>query len=162
MNAKACYHPPNLTLCTGYTMIKQSRVECYVPLLPPLPSGMLKNKKTYEIIAPETIGYFRGENDVGVVMGKHSGRHALKSKLGLLGFSLEGDALDEVFNRFKLVAEQKTGGVDDEEIIALVTCGANVEESTVSWKLLDVQVVCGTMVRRGVWAVGAVFGENLF
>ena len=34
--------------------------------------GMLKNKKTYEIIAPETIGYFRGENDVGVVMGKHS------------------------------------------------------------------------------------------
>ena len=108
--------------------------------------GMLKNAKTYEIIAPEEIGYFRAEGDVGVVMGKHSGRHALKSKLSLLGFQLEGDALDEVFNRFKLVAEQKTGGVDDEEIIALVTCGTNAgDEGKVSWKLLDVQVVCGTM-----------------
>ena len=107
--------------------------------------GMLKNKKTYEIIAPETIGYFRGEGDVGVVMGKHSGRHALKSKLAQLGYPLEAEALDEVFNRFKLVAEQKTGGVDDEEIIALVTSEANYEEGTVSWKLEDVQVVCGTM-----------------
>jgi hypothetical protein len=52
---------------------------------------------------------------------------------------------DEMFNRFKLVAEQKTGGVDDEEIIALVTCGVGADESAVSWKLLDVQVVCGTM-----------------
>lgn len=106
--------------------------------------GMLKNKLTYEIIAPETIGYFRGENDVGVVMGKHSGRHALKSKLTQLGYPLEGEALDEVFNRFKLVAEQKTGGVDDEEIIALVNSEINSEESS-AWKLLDVQVVCGTM-----------------
>lgn len=109
--------------------------------------GMLKNKQTYEIIAPETIGYFRGEGDVGVVMGKHSGRHALKSKLKQLGFPLEGDELNEMFDRFKLVAEQKTGGVDDEEIIALVTCGGsgNTEDTSVSWKLEDVQVVCGTM-----------------
>jgi len=109
--------------------------------------GMLKNKQTYEIIAPETIGYFRGEGDVGVVMGKHSGRHALKSKLKQLGFPLEGDELNEMFDRFKLVAEQKTGGVDDEEIIALVTCGGsgNAEDTSVSWKLEDVQVVCGTM-----------------
>ena len=109
--------------------------------------GMLKNKQTYEIIAPETIGYFRGEGDVGVVMGKHSGRHALKSKLKQLGFPLEGDELNEMFDRFKLVAEQKTGGVDDEEIIALVTCGGsgNTEDTSVSWKLEDGQVVCGTM-----------------
>ena len=111
--------------------------------------GMLKNKLTYEIIAPEQIGYFRGENDVGVVMGKHSGRHALSSKLKQLGVPMEGDALDEVFNRFKLVAEQKTGGVDDDEIIALVTCegsqfAGDVDKSA-SWKLEDVQVVCGTM-----------------
>ena len=111
--------------------------------------GMLKNKKTYEIIAPETIGYFRGEDSVGVVMGKHSGRHALSSKLKQLGYPLEGDALDEMFNRFKLVAEQKTGGVDDDEIIALVTCegsqfAGDVDKSA-SWKLEDVQVVCGTM-----------------
>ena len=83
--------------------------------------GMLKNKKTYEIIAPETIGYFRGEDSVGVVMGKHSGRHALSSKLIQLGFPMEGDALNDMFTRFKLVAEQKTGGVDDDEIVALAT-----------------------------------------
>ena len=108
--------------------------------------GMLKNKLTYEIIAPETIGYFRGEGDVGVVMGKHSGRHALKSKLKQLGFPLEGDELNEMFDRFKLVAEQKTGGVGDDEIIALVTSGAGQGDDTaVTWKLDEVQVVCGTM-----------------
>ena len=108
--------------------------------------GMLKNKQTYEIIAPETIGYFRGEGDVGVVMGKHSGRHALKSKLMQLGFPLEGDELNEMFDRFKLVAEQKTGGVGDDEIIALVTSGAGQGDDTaVTWKLDEVQVVCGTM-----------------
>eukprot|EP00227_Mantoniella_beaufortii_P012297 CAMPEP_0197594832 /NCGR_PEP_ID=MMETSP1326-20131121/21516_1 /TAXON_ID=1155430 /ORGANISM="Genus nov. species nov., Strain RCC2288" /LENGTH=653 /DNA_ID=CAMNT_0043161085 /DNA_START=60 /DNA_END=2021 /DNA_ORIENTATION=- len=108
--------------------------------------GMLKNKLTYEIIAPETIGYFRGDGDVGVVMGKHSGRHALKSKLKQLGYPLEGEALDEVFNRFKLVAEQKTGGMVDDEIIALVNSeAAGGDSSEVSWKLEEVQVVCGTM-----------------
>ena len=108
--------------------------------------GMLKNKLTYEIIAPETIGYFRGEGDVGVVMGKHSGRHALKSKLKQLGFPLEGDELNEMFDRFKLVAEQKTGGVGDDEIIALVTSGAGQGDDTaITWKLDEVQVVCGTM-----------------
>ncbi len=107
--------------------------------------GMLKNKKTYEIIAPETIGYFRGEDSVGVVMGKHSGRHALSSKLIQLGFPMEGDALNDMFTRFKLVAEQKTGGVDDDEIIALATSQPGSSEEVVSWKLDDVQVVCGTM-----------------
>ena len=108
--------------------------------------GMLKNKKTYEIIAPETIGYFRGEDSVGVVMGKHSGRHALSSKLKQLGFPMEGDALNDMFARFKLVAEQKTGGVDDDEIIALVTSQEGAAETNVvAWKLEDVQVVCGTM-----------------
>jgi len=107
--------------------------------------GMLKNKKTYEIIAPETIGYFRGEDSVGVVMGKHSGRHALSSKLIQLGFPMEGDALNDMFTRFKLVAEQKTGGVDDDEIVALATSVAGAGEEIVSWRLDDVQVVCGTM-----------------
>ena len=107
--------------------------------------GMLKNKKTYEIIAPEEIGYFRGEGDVGVVMGKHSGRHALSSKLAQLGIPKEGDELNEIFERFKLVAEQKTGGVDDDEIVALATVTSDAETAKLGWKLEDVQVVCGTM-----------------
>jgi hypothetical protein len=47
------------------------------------------------------------------VGGKHSGRHALKSKCVQLGFPVEGPELDSLFTRFKAIAEQKTGGVDD-------------------------------------------------
>jgi 2-isopropylmalate synthase len=104
--------------------------------------GMLKNKLTYEIIAPEQIGYFRGEDDCGVVMGKHSGRHALSSKLNQLGIPLEGAQLDDVFNRFKLVAETKLGGVNDDELLAIVRDGESVQDP--AWSLETVQVVCGT------------------
>ena len=104
--------------------------------------GMLKNKLTYEIIAPELIGIKRDANDVGVVLGKLSGRHALKTKLAALGFPLEGALLDDVFARFKLVAESKTGGVDDDEVVALVSCETGADE--IVWALEQVQVVCGT------------------
>jgi len=105
--------------------------------------GMLKNKLTYEIIAPETIGYFRGDGDVGVVMGKHSGRHALSSKLKQLGVPMEGAELDAMFTRFKLVAETKLGGVNDDELLAIVRDGESVSDP--AWSLDSVQVVCGTM-----------------
>ncbi len=49
---------------------------------------MLKNPETYEIMSPETIGLYRGADDVGVVMGKHSGRNALGTRLKQLGFDL--------------------------------------------------------------------------
>jgi len=107
--------------------------------------GMLKNKSTYEIIAPETIGVFRDEDDCGVVMGKHSGRHALKSKLGQMGVTLADDQLNAFFDRFKLVAETKTGGVSDVELMALLRDEMEVEEGKEFYTLVDVQVVCGTM-----------------
>ena len=107
--------------------------------------GMLKNKSTYEIIAPETIGVFRAEDDCGVVMGKHSGRHALKSKLGQMGVTLADDQLNAFFDRFKLVAETKTGGVSDVELMALLRDEMEVEEGKEFYTLVDVQVVCGTM-----------------
>ena len=106
--------------------------------------GMLKNKLTYEIIAPETIGEsVQGdEDDCGVVMGKHSGRHALKSKLGQLGVTLADDQLNAFFDRFKLVAETKTGGVSDVELMALLRDEMEVEEGKEFYTLVDVQVVC--------------------
>jgi len=108
--------------------------------------GMLKNKSTYEIIAPETIGVFREEDDCGVVMGKHSGRHALKSKLKQLGVAaMADDQLNTFFDRFKLVAETKTGGVSDNELLALLRDEIEVEEGKEFYTLVDVQVVCGTM-----------------
>lgn len=104
--------------------------------------GMLKNKSTYEIMSPETIGLQRASGDVGVVMGKHSGRNALKTKLKSLGYDLKPDELDDVFKRFKQVAEVKSGGIQDDDLVALVS--DQVFQPSTVWELVDLQVVCGT------------------
>lgn len=51
---------------------------------------MLKNKSTYEIIEPEKVGIVR-KDAAGIVMGKHSGRHALRTRMSQLGVELEGE-----------------------------------------------------------------------
>ncbi|KAG0463344.1 hypothetical protein HPP92_019413, partial [Vanilla planifolia] len=68
--------------------------------------GMLKFKGTYEIMSPEDVGLSRS-NESGIVLGKLSGRHALKSKLTELGYDVSGKELDDVFKRFKEIAEKK-------------------------------------------------------
>ncbi|XP_043811814.1 2-isopropylmalate synthase 2, chloroplastic isoform X3 [Manihot esculenta] len=68
--------------------------------------GMLKHKGTYEIISPEDIGLERS-NDAGIVLGKLSGRHALKDRLNELGYELNDEQLGNIFWRFKAIAEQK-------------------------------------------------------
>lgn len=70
--------------------------------------GMLKNAQTYEIMTPESIGLSRSE----LVLGKHSGRHALRKKLEDMGFTLDDAALDNAFTRFKALADQKKNIVD--------------------------------------------------
>ncbi|PPR90565.1 hypothetical protein GOBAR_AA30122 [Gossypium barbadense] len=70
--------------------------------------GMLKHKGTYEIISPEDIGLERS-NEAGIVLGKLSGRHALKDRLKELGYELDDEQLGNIFWRFKAVAEQKKG-----------------------------------------------------
>lgn len=77
--------------------------------------GMLKNAQTYEIMTPESVGLTKSE----LVLGKHSGRHALKTKLKELGFDLGDNALDDVFARFKALADKKKEIFDD-DLIALV------------------------------------------
>ena len=61
--------------------------------------GMLKNKATYEIMDPALIGLKRADSDAGIVMGKHSGRHALKTKLMELGYEMGTEELNELFPR---------------------------------------------------------------
>ncbi|KAJ7950574.1 2-isopropylmalate synthase [Quillaja saponaria] len=68
--------------------------------------GILKNKSTYQIMSPEDIGLFQS-NDGGIVLGKHSGRHALKSRLVELGYNFDEKKIDEIFWRFKQLAETK-------------------------------------------------------
>mmetsp|Transcript_26483 Transcript_26483/g.57559 ORF Transcript_26483/g.57559 Transcript_26483/m.57559 type:complete len:660 (-) Transcript_26483:335-2314(-) len=114
--------------------------------------GMLKNKTTYEIIEPERVGIVR-KDSAGIFLGKHSGRHALKTRLETLGVSLEGDELMEVFNRFKLVAEAKGGGVQDEDLFAILS--DELYQPAELWHLEELQVVSGrTMPTATVKLVG--------
>jgi 2-isopropylmalate synthase len=77
--------------------------------------GMLKRSDTYEIMTPESVGL----NESKLVMGKHSGRHAFKEKLKELGFELGQNQVEDVFRRFKDLADKKKD-VYDEDIVALI------------------------------------------
>ncbi|NDY41342.1 2-isopropylmalate synthase [Dissulfurirhabdus thermomarina] len=77
--------------------------------------GVLKERTTYEIMDPRDIGLTGG----AIVLGKHSGRHALKAKLEEMGYRLAEDDLDRVFARFKNLADRKKD-VFDEDLEALV------------------------------------------
>jgi 2-isopropylmalate synthase len=77
--------------------------------------GYLKEKSTYEIIDPKSVGVPEGK----LVLGKHSGRHALSQRCEDLGFSLGREELDSLYHRFIALADRKKG-VMDEEIIALI------------------------------------------
>lgn len=103
--------------------------------------GMLKNRNTYEIMSPEDIGLLRS-NESGIVLGKLSGRHALKAKMLELGYDIDGKELDDLFSRFKSVAGNKKI-ITDDDLIALVS--DEVFQPQVIWKFEDVQVTCGTL-----------------
>lgn len=77
--------------------------------------GMLKEKTTYEIMTPETIGLKESK----LVLGKHSGRHAFRDNLRELGYELEEAELNTVFAKFKELADKKKE-VSDEDILALM------------------------------------------
>src|SRR5690606_22057080 len=70
--------------------------------------GMLKNASTYEIMTAESVGW----NQSRLVLGKHSGRHALKVRLQELGYELSPEALNQVFARFKDLADAKKNVTD--------------------------------------------------
>ena len=110
--------------------------------------GMLKHASTYEIFSPATVGLLRSTGEVGLVLGKLSGRAALKTKLAALGYdSIEPPALDDLFSRFKKLADSRQGGFADEDLHALVADGATATAggSGPAWALEELQVVCGTM-----------------
>ncbi len=65
--------------------------------------GMLSHRETYEILTPESVGVEKTD----IVLGKHSGRAALKSRLEEIGYSVSDEKLNEVFVKFKDLADQK-------------------------------------------------------
>jgi 2-isopropylmalate synthase len=100
--------------------------------------GMLKNNSTYEIMRPEMVGLTRSR----LVLGKHSGRHALHVRLEELGYELDENSLADVFKSFKLLADKKKS-ITDADLEALVEDQVYRMEELFS--LDGMQVSCGTM-----------------
>jgi len=100
--------------------------------------GVLKNKKTYEIIDPKEIGLIKEDT---LVLGKHSGRAAFKDKLIKLGFSLSDKELNSAFERFKELADKKKTIYDD-DIRALVT--SNMTSVKKSYEIVALQLMDST------------------
>lgn len=100
--------------------------------------GMLKDKSTYEIIKPETVGMA----ETKLVLGKHSGRHAFKDHLTSLGYDLEGEALNKAFRKFKDLCDKKKYVTDDD--ILSILYDYEVDSSQVAYRLEFMQVSTGT------------------
>jgi len=101
--------------------------------------GMLKHHSTYEIMRPEDVGFM----ETGLVLGKHSGRHAFRVRLKALGIDLKDDELDNAFTRFKAVADKKKQ-VFDEDLISIAEEETKFLPNT--WQLVSLAVTSGTKI----------------
>ncbi|WP_280990929.1 2-isopropylmalate synthase [Kyrpidia tusciae] len=128
--------------------------------------GVLKEKLTYEIMKPETIGVAESK----LVLGKHSGRHAFREKLTEMGYQLSDEEVNELFKRFKDLCDKKKT-VTDDDIAALVDDSHTVERSdlyqleylhisagntAVPTATLRVRLADGTVVEEAAVGNGAV------
>jgi 2-isopropylmalate synthase len=96
--------------------------------------GVLKDASTYEIMRPEMVGLKQSS----LVLGKHSGRHALRQALADLGFPIEGQALNQAFKRFKEIADKKKQ-VSAMDLEALVTDELRDAVATYTLEWFDVE-----------------------
>ena len=117
--------------------------------------GMLQNGLTYEIIRPEMVGIPRST----LVLGKHSGRHALERRYRELGYDLTELQLAEVYRQFTALADRKRE-ILDEDLLALVH--ESFHDAPEEYQLSHLRVVCGSITptaevrMTGPWAGRAV------
>lgn len=100
--------------------------------------GMLKHHLTYEIMRPETVGLHRSR----LVLGKHSGRHALSAHLSEMGYEITQEELDLAFKRFKELADKKKT-ITDADLEALIE--DQMYQTQELYSLDGLQVACGTL-----------------
>lgn len=124
--------------------------------------GVLKERSTYEIIKPEDVGF----TGTGIVLGKHSGRHAFAERLKALGFHLTMQQLDKSFIRFKQLADKKKNIFDD-DLMAIVEDEIKVVKPV--WQLMSFEVNSGTQVtpraivklkKKGKILIGSSIGDG--
>jgi 2-isopropylmalate synthase len=100
--------------------------------------GMLRNGQTYEIIRPETVGIPRST----LVLGKHSGRHALDQRFRELGYDLDDAKLNEIYHQFTALADRKRE-ILDEDLLALLH--DSFHDAPEDYQLTHLKVVCGSV-----------------
>ncbi|MBU0549247.1 MAG: 2-isopropylmalate synthase, partial [Candidatus Omnitrophica bacterium] len=103
--------------------------------------GILKKRKTYEIIRPADVGF----NQASLVLGKHSGRHAFLERLKEMGFHLKEQELEKAFASFKELADKKKQIFDDD----LVAIAENQMRKQIKpvWQLVGFSVNSGTQIK---------------
>ena len=115
--------------------------------------GMLAHRETYEIMRPEDVGISRST----LVLGKHSGRHALADRVRELGFSVSDTELERLFGRFKQLADRKRQ-VFDADIEALVV--GEGSDSAGPWTLAHFHATSGLGEQQLASAAVAVSGPD--
>jgi 2-isopropylmalate synthase len=101
--------------------------------------GVLKHRETYEIMRAEDVGLEKNK----IVLGKHSGRHALKNRFEELGYSFDQEQLDKLFVDFKSLADKKKEVFDED--LRLLTQQEDSKNLKTDWKLKSLQINCGTI-----------------
>ncbi len=101
--------------------------------------GFLKERSTYEIMKPEDVGVPRTD----LVLGKHSGRHALRDRVEALGYHLNDEQLALLFDDFKALADKKKE-VFDEDIMVLTE--KYIQDVPSIWELVGLQTTAGSNI----------------
>lgn len=99
--------------------------------------GVIKDKSTYEILKPESVGFV----ETKLVLGKLSGRNALKKRYEELGYNISPEQLKEVFAKYKDLADRKKEIFDDDIIALLETKSSSENSSIYTFKDLSLQVL---------------------
>lgn len=99
--------------------------------------GVLKNRETYEIMTPESVGIPK----TNIVLGRHSGKHGLKVRLNELGYELDEEELKKIYKAFTDLADKKKEVYDDDLRMLM---GDEIEQSNESFKLSYLQVNSGS------------------
>jgi 2-isopropylmalate synthase len=101
--------------------------------------GLLKERSTYEIMRPEEVGVPKTD----LVLGKHSGRHALRDRVVEMGYTLSETQLETLFNDFKALADKKKE-VYDEDLAVLIE--KHIQDVPAHWSLVSLHTTAGSSV----------------